>query len=409
VLNGCHITRFIALLRRGERGQALIFFVGGITLIMGMAALAIDVGLWYSDRAVARKDADAAAESAAPLYDPAIPPTFVDARNVALGVAASNGATSGVNVLPADCLGEPETAIRVEVQRESRLVFGGVFPGIDAPNTPGIATACVASVGGMDELRPIAVTLSYDVPGAVGPQSCLTAGGIPRFGTGCRLYLRQPGTGNGFQRVIDVDNGSAAGCSEVAGSIGAVDDKVRDGSNEACAYLGTVYRVGASVDIDSIEDRLDEVQEGLGDFNGILTRNDCDGSDPGGIEEFDEVFRSPDGGPPVPNEVVVLSCIDADRLVYLPVVPTLPGGGSAGGRTIQGFMPFFITGCIVFEDSGPDFSAECDEDPDNPPDDPLEGFAVTGIPVKLQEPLVNGVDVKGFDTYGTYRSFLYED
>jgi hypothetical protein len=158
---------------------------------------------------------------------------------------------------------------------------------------------------------------------------------------------------------------------------------------------------------------MDAVQDGLDGTtgNGLLDDHDCDdGLDANHVDDFDEVFSSPDGGPPVPGEIVVIKCAAVDRLVYLPVINNLPGAGG-GGQAIQGFMPFFITGCIVYHQWGAAFDDQCGDDPDNPPGPgtPLEPFAVTGIPVKLQESLENTVEVKGFDRYGTYRPFLYED
>jgi hypothetical protein len=256
----------------------------------------------------------------------------------------------------------------------------------------------------MAEVRPIAFVPGYDT-------DCMSGGGL-NFGVECELRLRQFGggpLGTGWQRIIDLDS-SGAGCSTADSGMGDLQENVEDGSSEACSYGGIVYREGGPATIGGIEARLDAVQAGLdGTLGaGLLDDHDCDGFDPGQVDDFDEVFASPDGGPPVPGEVVVLTCADVDRLVYLPVIAALPPSASTG-VAIDGFIPFFITGCIVYE-PGPDFDDECDEDPDNPfGPAPLEPFSVTGIPVKLQEPLENGVGVKGLDNYGTYRNFLYED
>ena len=51
-----------------ERGQAIILFVGLFTVILLMAAIVIDFGLWFSERRGAQKDADATALAAVQAY-----------------------------------------------------------------------------------------------------------------------------------------------------------------------------------------------------------------------------------------------------------------------------------------------------------------------------------------------------
>jgi hypothetical protein len=51
---------------RGERGQAIILFVGIITVIFVIAAIVIDFGLWFAERRAAQRGADLAATAGAP-------------------------------------------------------------------------------------------------------------------------------------------------------------------------------------------------------------------------------------------------------------------------------------------------------------------------------------------------------
>jgi len=43
--------RRMASVRRGERGQAIVLFVGVLTVIFVIAAIVVDVGLWLGERA----------------------------------------------------------------------------------------------------------------------------------------------------------------------------------------------------------------------------------------------------------------------------------------------------------------------------------------------------------------------
>jgi len=76
--------------RRGERGQAIILFVGVVTVIFVMAAITIDFGIWFSERRGAQKDADAASLAGAQEL---LAQNFVDpAANTALKPAITTAA-----------------------------------------------------------------------------------------------------------------------------------------------------------------------------------------------------------------------------------------------------------------------------------------------------------------------------
>jgi hypothetical protein len=397
------MTRFIALLRRGERGQALIFFVGGITLIMGMAALAIDVGLWYSDRAVAQKDANAAAESAAPLYDPMVPSTFIDAQNQAWDVAASNGVVGGVNfnVPPEGCLGEQQTAIRIEVERESRLVFGGVFPGLDAPDTPGVALACVASLSSARAIRPFALIddAGFDEQGP--PSRCLDASGEIRFGQLCTLDLSTGGGTGGtrrpWRRLVDL-NGSGA-CSNNFGF--RLQTNIEQGAGVICDVGDPLYREEGdnTPSWDEVDDLLDAAQDGL---ENLMDNGNCDVAGDGDGEDDVELVLVTSGGAPAsepPGSDIHMRICDSDQLILVPVVAAVPPGNGATVM-LEGFAPFFVTGCV----NQGIFDADCSSGID-----PDESFGIRGYFVKLAEPIASDEQIKGFDNYGTRRTFLYED
>ena len=75
---------------RAHRGGTLIYVVVAMVMLMGMAAVAIDVSMMYSARRRAQSVADAAALAAGPLL-----PSLTAAQQQAQNVAAANSASGG--------------------------------------------------------------------------------------------------------------------------------------------------------------------------------------------------------------------------------------------------------------------------------------------------------------------------
>lgn len=79
-----------------DRSGATAVIVGlSLTMLMGAAGLAIDLGLWYTDRRAAQDAADSAAYSAA--YDLGAGDTAANAKATAKAIAAQYGLTDGSN------------------------------------------------------------------------------------------------------------------------------------------------------------------------------------------------------------------------------------------------------------------------------------------------------------------------
>lgn len=90
--------------RSVQRGQVLVLFVGGIVVILAIAALVFDVGQNLLDRRTEQNAADAAALAGAhymtapkPTYHGNCAATNSDAVAAACDVAGANGFTNGVN------------------------------------------------------------------------------------------------------------------------------------------------------------------------------------------------------------------------------------------------------------------------------------------------------------------------
>jgi Putative Flp pilus-assembly TadE/G-like len=131
--------------RRGERGQVLIIFAGGLVAIMAIAALVFDVGQNLLDRRAEQNASDAAALAGARYVDTesysfhggcSAPHAGLVAVTAACDVAADHGYVDGVNgrtvrvdmppVAPSTKAGLPQH-IEVTINTTRPSFFAGIF------------------------------------------------------------------------------------------------------------------------------------------------------------------------------------------------------------------------------------------------------------------------------------------
>ena len=148
--------------RRGERGQILVVFAGGLVLIMAIAALVFDVGQNLLDRRTEQNVSDAAAlagaryvQGAAYVYHGvcSAAPGGMPAVNVACDVAADSGYVDGQGgrtvrvdlppIAPSSFSGLPGY-IEVQVGTTRASFFAGIL-GITSQNTGALGVATNAS------------------------------------------------------------------------------------------------------------------------------------------------------------------------------------------------------------------------------------------------------------------------
>ncbi len=148
--------------RRGERGQILVIFAGGLVLIMAIAALVFDVGQNLLDRRTEQNVSDAAAlagaryvQGAAYVYHGvcSAAPGGMPAVNVACDVAADSGYVDGQGgrtvrvdlppIAPSSFSGLPGY-IEVQVGTTRASFFAGIL-GITSQNTGALGVATNAS------------------------------------------------------------------------------------------------------------------------------------------------------------------------------------------------------------------------------------------------------------------------
>ncbi len=124
---------------RRESGQTLILFVLALSVLMGMVAMTVDVGLILHERRSLQNSADAAALAGAQELDnsPAAAIAMAQQYAVANGVDLTDPEYTFVATTPYQ--GDPDL-IEVQVSRQKGFIFGRVL-GLDFVNVPARAVA----------------------------------------------------------------------------------------------------------------------------------------------------------------------------------------------------------------------------------------------------------------------------
>jgi hypothetical protein len=135
---------------RNQDGQAIVVTVVFLTLLMGMAALVIDVGTWYRSQ----RDLQAVADAAALAGAQALPDDPAQAAVLAAQYAAANGGPTPQVTFTTTNL--PNDTISVHVQRTEPGFFSKVFS-IDSVNIGSKATARTGTVSAAQYAAPIGI------------------------------------------------------------------------------------------------------------------------------------------------------------------------------------------------------------------------------------------------------------
>jgi secretion/DNA translocation related TadE-like protein len=139
---------------RTERGQAAVLTLVFLVVLLGMAALVLDVGSWYRADRATQATADAAALAGAQ----ALPDSTADASSLASQYADKNG--GGLNgVSFSNSYGTDDT-ITVQVKKPATGIFSRLF-GVDSINVGSKATARTALISEARYVAPIAVNKNH--------------------------------------------------------------------------------------------------------------------------------------------------------------------------------------------------------------------------------------------------------
>lgn len=178
---------------RDERGQAILITVLFLTVLMGCAALTLDVGMWYRAQRQAQATADAAVLAGA--QDLPTNPTL--AVNSAQAYADKNGGgvTSGDIKLRTDF--QTDDTISVDVARKSPSIFASVLGVGDVT----VRARAAARTGVPEEVygaAPIVVNKAHPM---------LSGPGCPCFRVETTIPLAKNGSPGAFD-LVDLANGS---------------------------------------------------------------------------------------------------------------------------------------------------------------------------------------------------------
>jgi Flp pilus assembly protein TadG len=183
-------------IRSDNRGQTTVLTLVFMTVLLGMAALVLDVGSWYrSDRAL-QQTADAAALAGAQ----ALPQSTGDASNLAIEYAGKNG--GGLSGAGIAFSGQQLTndTIKVNMTKQAPGFFSSVL-GLNGATVGAHASARAGTMSQAQYAAPIGVNVLH-------PQ--LSGSGCPCFGQNTTLTLGRLGPG-AFD-LLNID-GSRGGVS----------------------------------------------------------------------------------------------------------------------------------------------------------------------------------------------------
>ena len=121
---------------RSERGQAFVLTVASLVVLLGMAAVGIDVGSWYQAQRHDQSVADAAALAGAQ----ALPDDPAQAVSLAVAYANQNGVTINPSAVTISSTGMSNDTIKVAVDKPEPTMFARVF-GITSVNVGARAAA----------------------------------------------------------------------------------------------------------------------------------------------------------------------------------------------------------------------------------------------------------------------------
>jgi len=184
----------MSFVRRDERGQAIVLMTLSLVVIMGMAALVLDVGNWYHTKRRLQGTADAAALAGAQL----LPNDPSGAQSQALTYADKNGGdVAGGNITVSSTV-LPNDTISVRARRTDPGIFSGIL-GIASADIDARAKARVGPPTKARYVAPMVVdcahplihncdgdsipdflvptTMDYDPMGAPGAYGMLNLGG----------------------------------------------------------------------------------------------------------------------------------------------------------------------------------------------------------------------------------------
>ena len=144
---------------RSDRGQATVLTLVFLVVLLGMAALVLDLGSWYrSDRAT-----QSAADAAALAGAQALPTDPGSASALAMQYATKNGGGLSGSDITVTSGQTPNDTINVKLKRPSSGIFTKLF-GVDTVTVGAKASARASLMGQAQYVAPIGVNVLHRSP-----------------------------------------------------------------------------------------------------------------------------------------------------------------------------------------------------------------------------------------------------
>lgn len=294
-----------------EAGQVILVAVLVMTVVLGMAAMAIDMGMFFEDRRHLQNSADAMALAGVqelPLNAPL-------AEQKAKEWAASNGIRpEQITTVEVRTKLFPNDTLYVELDKEFGWIFGRAL-GKTTANVGAQAAAQTGSLAGGFGAMPWAL-LQEESP-------CLDANGDAIFNSDCVVKV---GAGSsaitGWYGALDYD-GQGGGSSEYEANI-------IDGTTIGSYCVVTEPAPGCVSVVPTLDgNKVGGTDQGIDERLAAEPTSGC--GDGTGIDEFDEVFTPNPAGTPT----YLVNCPSSPRLIVLPIVVTNPKAAPGDPDVVQ--------------------------------------------------------------------------
>ena len=195
---------------RSDHGQATVLTVVFLVVLLGMAALVLDIGSWYRADRATQSTADAAALAGAQ----ALPGDSATANSLAQQYATKNGGLGGGGVTFSSKIVSNDT-ITVTVKRAAPTFFAKIF-GKNSVTVGSTATARSEGLSAARYVAPIVVHYKHPLLNCKGPASKPTC--APDFGPSHPttldledLHQSGGGSGSGAFGLLNLNYGDSTG------------------------------------------------------------------------------------------------------------------------------------------------------------------------------------------------------
>lgn len=340
-----------------EKGQILILSILAFTVVFIIGAIAVDIGLWLSERRGSQTDADfLALQGAWELLDPNA--TVGEVNAAVESARIGNDGEANLTLQSAPDVDLQERCVSVDVDHESAPLFFTIF-GIADPEIGAHAKACAGPVSGGN-------LIPFQIDNDTAP--CYT-NEEPNYAELCPLEL---GAQNENPRgMLDLEAPDDF-CSNDTGD-GDIEDLIEWGMDGPCLINTSGVCPGAHEWVDCAATQTGNPKNVLDGTKARLARDgQCD-QDGDGMDDFEEtvILVAPDPGDPAQNIYSPRDCDPATdglqmspRLVTIIVFDEYPTDNNTP-YPIVGLAGFYLAGCAGENqtvNSVDDLNRYCDDD-----------------------------------------------